>query len=50
MTGTPLRSPKFAVVGIGLLLFAIVVGMESSGAGVLVLAIALVGLLLVILA
>jgi len=46
-----LRSPKLAVVGLALLLFAIVVGLEASGpAGGVALVIALVGLVLVILA
>jgi hypothetical protein len=45
-----LRSPKLAVVGIGLLLFSIMLAMESSPANFLVLAIGLVGLVLVALA
>jgi len=46
-----LRSPKLAVVGLALLLFAIVFGLEANGpAGGVALVIALVGLVLVILA
>jgi hypothetical protein len=46
-----LRSPKSAVVGIALLLFSILLGMESSGsAGAVALIIGLVGLLLVLVA
>jgi len=46
-----LRSPKLAVVGLALLLFAIVFALEASGsAGGVALIIALVGLVLVVLA
>lgn len=45
-----MRSPKLAVVGIALILFAIVLAMESSGMGIVVLAIALLGLILALVA
>jgi hypothetical protein len=50
MGGTWIRSPKAAVGGIALLLFAIVLATESSGLGMVVLGIAIVGLFLVIVA
>jgi len=50
MQGSWIRSPKLAVVGIALLLFAIVVALESSGTGVIVLGLAVVGLFLALVA
>jgi len=50
MQGPWIRSPKLAVVGIALLLFAIVLGMESSGSGLIVLGVAVVGLFLALVA
>jgi hypothetical protein len=50
MQGPWVRSPKLAVVGIALLLFAIVVALESSGMGVIVLGLAVVGLFLALIA
>ena len=44
------RSPKWAAVGIALLIFSIVLAMESSGGGAAVLVIAIVGLALVLVA
>jgi hypothetical protein len=44
-----LRSPKLAASGIALLLFGIILALESSGsAGVIALALGLIGLLLVL--
>jgi hypothetical protein len=45
-----MNSPKAAAFGIALLLFAILLAMESSGAGVVVLGVAIVGLAFVIFA
>ena len=45
-----IRFPRLAVVGIALILFAIVLAMESSGMGIVVLAVAVLGLILALMA